>query len=97
MGFQGARSSGALRFSAIRGSAAGLGAGARSPVTLRDGRVFRARSARPRRWPGGCDGRDRSERKRNLEAQREHAMMIAFVMAVAGIAVLGTLNLVAAR
>lgn len=40
------------------------------------------------------------EKKRSDAAnlsQPEHAMMIAFVMAVVGIAVLGTLNLVAAR
>ena len=40
--------------------------------------------------------RGRSERS-EPRSQREHAMMIAFVMAIAGIAVLGTLNLVAAR
>jgi hypothetical protein len=40
--------------------------------------------------------RERSERS-EPRSQREHAMMIAFVMAIAGIAVLGTLNLVAAR
>jgi hypothetical protein len=40
--------------------------------------------------------RERSKRS-EPRSQREPAMMIAFVMAVAGVAVLGTLNLVAAR
>jgi hypothetical protein len=39
----------------------------------------------------------RNEATQRTSNQREHAMMIAFVMAIVGIAVLGTLNLVAAR
>jgi hypothetical protein len=41
------------------------------------------------------------ERERSTAAKprspREHAMMIAFVMAIVGVAVLGSLNLIAAR
>jgi hypothetical protein len=51
---------------------------------------------RLRTWPGGCD-EDETKQRRKPRSPREHAMMIAFVMAIAGIAVLGTLNLVAAR
>jgi hypothetical protein len=56
-----------------------------------------ARSRRgPARWPGGCDGEGTKQRS-EPRTKAEHAMMIAFVMAIVGITVLGTLNLVAAR
>jgi hypothetical protein len=42
------------------------------------------------RWRG-------NEAAQRTSNQAEHAMMIAFVMAIVGITVLGTLNLVAAR
>jgi hypothetical protein len=57
---------------------------------------FEARARRALRWPGGCDGEETKQRS-EPRSKREHAMMIAFVMAIAGVAVLGTLNLIAAR
>jgi hypothetical protein len=71
-------------------------AGARRRVTHRDCGCFRARWARGHAWPGGCDGEGSKQAQRTSKAT-ESAMMLAFVMAVVGVAVLGTLNLVAAR
>jgi len=73
-----------------------LRARARAHVTPRDGRAIRAYPGLERGWRGGCDG-EGSKQRSEPRSPREHAMMIAFVMAVAGIAVLGTMNLVAAH
>jgi hypothetical protein len=73
-----------------------LRARARSPVTLRAAEGFRAARPSSGGWPGRCDGEETKQAQRTSQP-REHAMMIAFVMAVVGIAVLGTMNLVAAR
>jgi hypothetical protein len=56
----------------------------------------RRSSERPRKWPGGCDEEETKQRSEPRSPQ-EHAMMFAFVMALVGVAVLGTMNLVAAR
>jgi hypothetical protein len=39
----------------------------------------------------------RNEATQRTRSPQEHAMMFAFVMALVGVAVLGTMNLVAAR
>ena len=61
-----------------------------------------ARVARAIPWPAACSstGREGGEPKAVFDhrsTRKEHAMMFAFVLAALGVAVLGTLNLVAAR